>query len=69
MRGSGRPMVPMVVMLSVWCVFRIIYITFMLNFIPNIIVLFTAYPLTWGISTLLFLFMVKHKDWTRDVRL
>lgn len=69
MRGAGRPMVPMVVMLSIWCVFRILYISFMVQIIPSITVLFTAYPLTWGISTVLLLFMVKRKDWTQDVRL
>lgn len=67
LRGAGRPVVPMVIMLSVWCVFRIIYITVVLQFIPDIMVLFTVYPLTWGISSLLFLVELKRKDWTKSM--
>lgn len=64
LRGAGRPVVPMAVMLSVWCVFRIIYITVMVHAIPNIIVLFTAYPITWSISSILLIIALKRKDWT-----
>ncbi len=66
MRGAGRPIVPMAIMLTVWCVFRIIYITVALWFIPHIEVLFIGYPLTWGISSLLFLVELKRKDWTQN---
>ncbi len=69
LRGAGRPMAPMVIMLFVWCLFRIIYITGMVYLIPDITVLFTAYPVTWGISSLLFLFTLLHKDWTRSDKL
>ncbi len=66
LRGAGRPIIPMVIMLAVWCVFRIIYITVALWFVPQIEVLFTAYPLTWAISSLLFLIELKRKDWTKN---
>lgn len=69
LRGAGKSVSPMVIMLAVWCVFRIIYITFMLEFIPNITVLFTAYPVTWTISSLLFLIVLKRKDWTKNMLL
>ena len=54
LRGMGRPVVPMMIMLAVWCVLRIIYITVTLHFIPHIGVIFWAYPLTWFISSALF---------------
>lgn len=54
MRGLGRPMVPMVIMLSIWCVFRITYITVALRLIPKIQMIFWAYPLTWSISSVIF---------------
>ncbi|MEE0800883.1 MAG: MATE family efflux transporter [Gemmiger sp.] len=60
LRGLGRPVVPMVVMLAVWCGLRIVYITLMLRLIPQIFVIFTAYPLTWGLTTLLFAWSVIH---------
>ena len=69
LRGAGKSVSPMVIMLAVWCVFRIIYITIMLEFIPNITVLFTAYPVTWTISSLLFLIVLKRKDWTKNMLL
>ena len=69
LRGAGRPMSPMVIMLAIWCVFRIIYITFMVRLIPDITVLFTAYPVTWGLSALLFLIVLKRRDWTQTAKL
>lgn len=44
----------MMVMLAVWCLLRITYITVTLYFIRDIGVVFWAYPLTWSISSLLF---------------
>lgn len=66
LRGAGRPVTPMAVMLCVWCVFRIIYITVMVRIVPDITVVFTAYPVTWTISTILFAFSLKNGDWLVD---
>lgn len=63
LRGSGRTMPPMVVMLSVWCVFRIIYITAMVAAFHDITVVFTAYPVTWAISSTLFVIILKKSKW------
>ena len=60
LRGLGRPTVPMVVMLAVWCALRITYITVVLRLIPNIGVIFWAYPLTWSISSALFAWYLAH---------
>lgn len=54
LRGLGRPMVPMIIMLAVWCALRITYITVTLQLIQAIQVIFWAYPLTWGISSVIF---------------
>ena len=56
MRGMGRPIVPMTIMLSVWCALRITYITLTVRAIPSIQVVYWAYPLTWTISSILFVF-------------
>lgn len=66
LRGTGRSMTPMMVMLSVWCVFRILYITVFVHFVPNILVLFTAYPVTWFLSSVCLLIAVKKLDWEHD---
>ena len=60
LRGLGRPVVPMMVMLAVWCLLRITYITVTLYFIRDIGVVFWAYPLTWSISSLLFAWYILH---------
>lgn len=54
LRGKGKSVVPMVVMLMVWCVLRVTYITITVSFIPKIQVIFAAYPITWTISTIIF---------------
>ena len=60
LRGLGRPTVPMVVMLAIWCALRITYITVVLRLIPDIGVIFWAYPLTWSISSALFAWYLAH---------
>ncbi len=63
MRGAGRSAVPMYVMLVAWCVIRVTYITITIKFIPDIRVVFWAYPLTWTISSVIFLIYLWKVDW------
>lgn len=60
LRGLGHPVVPMVIMLAVWCALRITYITVTVHFIPQISVIFWAYPLTWTVSSILFAWYLTH---------
>ena len=68
LRGAGKAVIPMAVMLSVWCVFRVIYITLMLRLFPSIEVIYTAYPVTWTISASVFIIYLLKADWIRDGR-
>lgn len=61
-RGAGRAIVPMVVMMICWCVIRVIFITITIRLIPNIDVINWAYPLTWFLSSLVF--MIYYLKWT-----
>lgn len=63
MRGAGKSAVPMFVMLIAWCIIRITYITVTVHFIPKLQVIFWAYPLTWSISTVIFLIYFLKADW------
>lgn len=63
MRGAGKSTVPMFVMLASWCIIRITYITITVHFIPKIQVIFWAYPLTWSISSVIFLIYFLKADW------
>lgn len=62
-RGAGKASVPMVIMLSIWCVLRIAYITAAMHFRHVITLLFWAYPITWGISSIFFLLYYLKSDW------
>lgn len=66
MRGAGKPTVPMFVMLAVWCVLRVTYISIMVPWLRQIEVVFSAYPLTWSISSLIFLIYFLKSDWLHN---
>ena len=63
LRGAGRAVTPMAVMLVCWCLFRICYITAMVFHFQTITVVFTAYPVTWTLSSLLFAIALWKGDW------
>ena len=63
MRGAGRAIVPMTVMLVCWCLIRVSYITLIARGSGNIRMVFWAYPLTWSLSTICFLIYYHKADW------
>lgn len=63
LRGAGKPMVPMFVMLATWCVIRVAYISIMVPLVKESWVIFSAYPLTWTISSIIFLIYYLKSDW------
>lgn len=63
LRGAGKSAVPMLVMLACWCIIRVTYITVTVRLIPNIRVIFWAYPLTWTLSSIVFLIYFLKSDW------
>ena len=64
LRGAGKTDVPMFVMLISWCIIRISYITIAVRIIPDIRVIYWAYPLTWSISSIIFMVYYKKTNWT-----
>lgn len=62
-RGAGKAFVPMVIMLSVWCVIRITYIIIVTHLTGEIRFIYWAYPLTWSISSVIYLFYYLRSDW------
>lgn len=63
LRGAGKSTVPMLVMLVCWCVIRITYITATIHFIQDIRVIFWAYPLTWALSSVIFMIYFLKGSW------
>lgn len=62
-RGAGKAFVPMLVMLSVWCVLRVAYIALVMNLFNEIGYIYWAYPLTWAISSAIYLIYYLKSDW------
>lgn len=62
-RGAGKAVVPMTVMLSVWCVFRIAYIAAVMHFSGDIGYIYWAYPITWFISSVIYFIYYHRSDW------
>lgn len=66
LRGAGKATVPMFTMLGFWCLLRVTYITIALHFYPHIEVVFSAYPLTWSTSCVVFLLYFFKADWIHN---
>ncbi len=62
-RGAGKAFVPMTIMLSVWCVFRIAYIETVVHLFHDINMIYWAYPITWAISSVIYIIYYKCSDW------
>jgi putative MATE family efflux protein len=55
LRGKGKPLLSMSIILICWCIIRVLFLITTLHFIHNVQVVFWAYPLTWGLSSLAFI--------------
>ena len=56
MRGLGKPMVPMLVMLICWCAVRVLVLFTIGQAIHEIWLIYWIYPFTWSLSTAVYLF-------------
>lgn len=65
LRGCGKSIVPMAVMLGCWCVLRSVYVTVVLRFVNLFGMISWAYPLTWTLSCLLFVGYLLKLDWKK----
>lgn len=68
LRGAGRAGQPMVIMLVCWCLIRVPYIVLGLKVVPEIGLIFSAYPVTWILSSTVFLYLLLKGDWTKGFK-
>ena len=66
MRGAGKATVPMFTMLSCWCVIRVSYITIALRYVNALTTVSWAYPITWSLSSIIFLIYFLKADWIHN---
>lgn len=62
-RGAGKAVVPMMVMMGVWCALRIVYITIAMKISHQLHLVFWSYPITWTVSSIIFLIYYLKSDW------
>ena len=63
LRGSGKAIVPMIVMLTFWCIVRVGFLSITVPLTHNIQMVYWVYPLTWALSSVTFLLYYKKADW------
>ena len=66
MRGAGKTTVPMFTMLACWCVFRVTYITIAVKLVNQLTTVSWAYPITWTLSSIIFLIYFLKADWIHN---
>lgn len=65
LRGCGKAFIPMATMLAFWCGVRVVYVTSILKVIPKFQMISWAYPLTWTLSSIVFVVILLRMDWTK----
>lgn len=63
LRGSGKAIVPMIVMLTFWCIVRVGFLSITVPLTHSIQMVYWVYPLTWALSSATFLLYYKKADW------
>ena len=66
MRGAGKATVPMFTMLLCWCLIRVTYISVAVKFINELTTVSWAYPITWILSSIIFLTYLLKADWIHN---
>ena len=65
-RGTGASIPPMVVLLVSLCLFRVVWIQFLLPFFSGIEGVFILYPVSWGLGAVLMILYAWKGKWMED---
>lgn len=66
MRGAGKATVPMFTMLACWCLIRVTYISIAVKLVNELTTVSWAYPITWTLSSIVFLICFLKGDWIHN---
>lgn len=66
LRGAGKPTVSMFTLLACWCLFRVTYVTVALRLVNALTTVSWAYPITWILSSIVFLIYLLKGDWIHN---
>lgn len=68
-RGAGESLRPMLIIVLGTCVFRIAWMLFVVPRYHSILTVMLAYPFTWTVTLVMFIFYYRHGNWlTRSLR-
>lgn len=62
-RGAGKATVSLAVMAVCWCVIRVPYVTIATHLFPVLQAVSWGYPITWGLSAIVFTVYYLRSDW------
>lgn len=63
LRGAGKAVVPMLIMMTFWCVVRVTFLSISIPMTHSIQMVYLVYPLTWSLSSIAFFFYYKKANW------
>ena len=63
LRGAGKAVAPMVIMMFFWCVVRVAFLAVSIPMTHSIQMVYIVYPLTWCLSSLVFFLYYKRAAW------
>lgn len=66
LRGAGRAMVPMLVMMLFWCIARVAFLWVAVPLTQSIQAVYWVYPLTWFCSSATFFWCSRGGRWMRE---
>lgn len=67
LRGAGKAMVPMFIMMVCWCIIRVAFLAIAVPLTGDIQMVYWVYPLTWALSSITFLWYYRRMDWSRTL--
>lgn len=66
LRGARKAIVPMIIMMSFWCVIRVAFLAVSIPLTHSIQMVYVVYPLTWALSSIAFFFYYRRANWMRQ---
>lgn len=62
-RGAGKAVVSMLIMMNFWCVVRVAFLAVSIPFTHSVLMVYAVYPLTWALSSVAFFFYYRRANW------
>lgn len=69
LRGAGKAVIPMIIMMVFWCVIRVAFLAVSIPLTHAIQMVYVVYPLTWGLSSIVFFFYYKQANWMNQINM